>query len=81
MREHTERVERLVSLKESKQELEDALNLGQSSVTVEYSGLQKKAVLEKARLQKLVNAQHQQIEQRKGEIEELIRKPTLPRKK
>nr|KAJ3422153.1 Cilia- and flagella-associated protein 44 [Polyrhizophydium stewartii] len=74
-RDNTLKLETLVQLKEQRSELEDSLNASQASVTAEYSGPQKKEVIERDRLIALVQSQSQQIEALKHEIEMLIRKP------
>ncbi|KAI8930034.1 hypothetical protein BC831DRAFT_164480 [Entophlyctis helioformis] len=74
-KENTLKLETLVQLKEQKYRLEDALNTSQASVTAEYSGPQKKDVIERDKLIALVQSQGQQIEALKEEIEMLIRKP------
>ncbi|KAI8853754.1 hypothetical protein BC829DRAFT_382054 [Chytridium lagenaria] len=82
-RENTNLLENIVKLTESRQTLEEALNSSQSSVTAEYSGLQKKDVIERDKLITLVQSQSSEIEELKKEIEVLIQKPmrVLPVKK
>ncbi|KAJ3210900.1 Cilia- and flagella-associated protein 44 [Dinochytrium kinnereticum] len=74
-RDNTNLLENIVKLTESQQGLEEALNSSQSSVTAEYSGLQKKDVLERDKLISLVQSQSMEIEELKKEIEILIQKP------
>ncbi|KAJ3417018.1 Cilia- and flagella-associated protein 44 [Chytridiales sp. JEL 0842] len=73
-------LETLVTLTETKRQLEDNLNQSQSAVMAEYSGLMRKDVEERDKLIRLVQTQSDEISQLKGEIELLIRKPmrTLP---
>ena len=75
IKENTVRLETLGNLTEAKKKLEDSLNYNQATVTAEYSGPQKKDVLERDRLIHLVQSQGQEIDVLKQEIELLIRKP------
>ncbi|KAJ3102122.1 Cilia- and flagella-associated protein 44 [Phlyctochytrium planicorne] len=74
-RENTNLLENIVQLTESRQGLEEALNSSQSSVTAEYTGLQKKDIVERDKLISLVQTQSLEIEELKKEIEILIQKP------
>ncbi|KAJ3297198.1 Cilia- and flagella-associated protein 44 [Borealophlyctis nickersoniae] len=74
IKENTMRLEHLVDLTESQQRLEESLNASQSSVTAEYSGLQKRDILEREKLAAIVDAQSTEIQDLKREIELLIRK-------
>ncbi|KAJ3125750.1 Cilia- and flagella-associated protein 44 [Physocladia obscura] len=74
-RQNTVLLENLVNLTEAHQNLEEALNLSQATVNAEYSGLQKKDVLERNKLISLVQTQANEIDALKKEIELLIRKP------
>ncbi|KAJ3195546.1 Cilia- and flagella-associated protein 44 [Irineochytrium annulatum] len=73
-KENTILLENLVTLTQSQQALEEALNSSQSSVTAEYSGLQKKDILEGQKLVHLVQQQSAEIDELKREIEVLIKK-------
>ncbi|KAJ3162408.1 Cilia- and flagella-associated protein 44 [Geranomyces michiganensis] len=72
---NTTRLERLVDLTDTKQNLEESLNAAQLSVTAEYSGPQHREIVERQHLVTLVQTQAQEIEDLKREIEMLIRKP------
>ncbi|KAI9333809.1 hypothetical protein BDR26DRAFT_805717, partial [Obelidium mucronatum] len=83
-RQNTVLLENLVNLTEAHHTLEEALNLSQATVNAEYSGLQKKDILERNKLISLVQTQANEIDGLKKEIELLIRKPlrqpaTMPR--
>ncbi|KAJ3223187.1 Cilia- and flagella-associated protein 44 [Clydaea vesicula] len=78
IKDNTERLENKVSLTEQNKRLEDSLNTSQCSVTAEYNGPQKKDIIEKERLIKLVQLQSAEIEELKMEIELHIRKPVAP---
>ncbi|KAH6585557.1 hypothetical protein BASA50_001166 [Batrachochytrium salamandrivorans] len=73
-KENTIKLETLVQLKEQRCHLEDTLNTSQSSVNVEYSGPNKKDIVERNKLIQLVQSQSQKIDALKHEIEQLIRK-------
>ena len=74
-KENTVRLQALGDLVENRKKLEDTLNYNQATVTAEYSGPQKKDVVERDKLIKLVQNQSGEIEELKNEIEFLIRKP------
>ncbi|KAJ3069689.1 Cilia- and flagella-associated protein 44 [Podochytrium sp. JEL0797] len=74
-RQNTMLLENLVNLTEAHHNLEEALNLSQSTVNAEYSGLQKKDTIERNKLITLVQTQANEIDALKKEIEMLIRKP------
>ncbi|KAI8619969.1 hypothetical protein BC830DRAFT_1059801, partial [Chytriomyces sp. MP71] len=83
-RQNTMLLENLVNQTDAHHTLEEALNLSQSTVNAEYSGLQKKDIQERDKLITLVQMQATEIDILKREIEMLIRKPvrqpaTVPR--
>lgn len=75
IKENTSRLDKIVELRETDIRLEESLNAGQSAVAAEYNGPMKKDIQERERLLKLIHVQGNEIEELKGEIEMLVRKP------
>ncbi|KAI8897709.1 WD40-repeat-containing domain protein, partial [Globomyces pollinis-pini] len=75
IRKNSNNLENLVELQEKKNSLETSLNMSQTVVNTELSGLQKKDIKEREKLIILIQTQAMQIDELKAEIENLIRKP------